>query len=53
MCKTKKSKLKAQTVNKPFFKNTARQNQKWVPKVPTAKPTVPTVRPKVETVKQK
>ena len=44
---------KSQIVNKPFFKNTARQKQKWVPKVQTAQLTIPTVRPKVETVKQK
>lgn len=47
------NKNQAQTVNKPFFKNTSRQNLKWVHKVPTAKPTIPTVRPRVETIKQK
>ena len=43
----------AQTVNKSFLNKTARSNQKWVPKVSTAKPAVPTVRPKVPTDRQK
>jgi CxxC motif-containing protein len=42
-----------QTVNKAFFKKTARSNKKWVPKVSNTKPAVPTVRPKVPTDRQK